>query len=76
MQGTRLLSDLGEMGLVKMWGRSMPKTASSFFSILDPTLSSDGIKHPNGGLPYLAPENTTSIPNPVTVVRGGSRISS
>ena len=41
----------------------MPRTVSSFFSILDPTLSSDGVKHPNGGLPYLTPENTASIPS-------------
>jgi hypothetical protein len=42
---------------------SMPRTASSFFSILDPALSSDGVKHPNGGFPYLTPENTASIPS-------------
>ena len=41
----------------------MPRTASSFFSILDPTLSSDGVKHPNRGLPNLTPENTASIPS-------------
>jgi hypothetical protein len=29
---------------------------------LDLTLSSDGVKHLNGGLSYPAPENTVSIP--------------
>ena len=41
----------------------MRRTASSFFSILDLTLSSDGVNHLNGGLSYPAPENTASIPS-------------